>query len=54
MGLNFLINYIGGASAGLMTRAIVYPLEYTRNKMNNQIKNGEGGILSCLREVYNK
>ena len=24
--LDFLINYIGGASAGLMTRAILYPL----------------------------
>lgn len=38
--VNFLINYIGGASAGLTTRALLYPLEYTRNKMNNSIGKG--------------
>ena len=46
-----MVNYIGGASAGLLTRTILYPLEYTRNRMNNQIK-GEKSILGCLKEAY--
>lgn len=47
----FLVNYIGGAAAGLFTRTLLYPLDYTRNKMNNQITK-EGGIFNCLKLVY--
>lgn len=47
--INFGINYASGASAGLFTRTLLYPLEYTRNKMSSQIKKGEGGIWSCLQ-----
>jgi solute carrier family 25 (adenine nucleotide translocator) protein 4/5/6/31 len=45
---------VGGASAGLLTRAMLYPLEYTRNKMNNQVKDGKRSIWGCLREVYER
>ena len=45
---------MGGASAGLLTRAMFYPLEYTRNKMNNQVKDGQRSIWGCLREVYER
>lgn len=51
---DFLANYLGGASAGLTTRAILYPLEFTRNKMNNQLEAKKSGILGCLKEAFAK
>jgi solute carrier family 25 (adenine nucleotide translocator) protein 4/5/6/31 len=49
-----LVNYIGGAAAGLTTRALLYPLEYTRNRMNNQIEAKRIGILGCLEDAFRK
>ena len=48
------MNYVGGAAAGLSTRALLYPLEYSRNKMNNEIEAKKGGILGCLKEAVMK
>jgi len=39
--------------AGISTRMLLYPLEYTRNMMNNQIKR-KNGIVSCLKEALCK
>lgn len=33
----FMTNYLGGALAGLTTRTLLYPLEFTRNKMSGVI-----------------
>jgi solute carrier family 25 (adenine nucleotide translocator) protein 4/5/6/31 len=52
--LNFIVNYLGGASAGLMTRSLLYPFEFTRNKMNNDIQRKNGGIWNCLTDAYKK
>jgi solute carrier family 25 (mitochondrial adenine nucleotide translocator), member 4/5/6/31 len=51
---NFLINYVGGALAGLTTRFLLYPLEFTKNKMNNIISRSKRGIIGHLRDALLK
>lgn len=40
--------------AGLMTRTILYPLEFTRNRMNNDVQGKNKGIMKCLRTAFQK
>jgi solute carrier family 25 (mitochondrial adenine nucleotide translocator), member 4/5/6/31 len=46
-----LVNYAKGALAGLTTRTLLYPLEFTKNKMNNEIVRSRAGILGHLKNA---
>lgn len=40
--------------AGFLTRTVLYPFEYSRNKMSNKIKGGKGGVWNCLQLSFQK
>jgi solute carrier family 25 (mitochondrial adenine nucleotide translocator), member 4/5/6/31 len=50
----FFNNYFGGALAGLTTRTLLYPLEFSKNKMNNIIAKSKKGIVGHLAEAFRK
>jgi len=43
-----LMNSIGGTLGGVTTRLLLYPFDYTRTKMANDIMKKDGGILKTL------
>lgn len=49
-----LMNSIGGTLGGITTRLILYPFDYTRTKMANDITRKEGGIVRTLVNTVKK
>lgn len=53
---HFLTNLLAGATAGAVTQALVYPLDYARTRLANQTKSGRGGeylgLMDCIRKTY--
>ncbi len=49
-----LMNSIGGTLGGITTRLLLYPFDYTRTKMANDITRKEGGIVRTLINTVKK
>lgn len=57
---SFVMNVIAGGAAGASTQFIVYPLDYARTRLSNQVKNGVSktdvnhynGLIDCIRKTY--
>lgn len=49
-----LMNSIGGTLGGITTRLLLYPFDYTRTKMANDITRKDGGILITLLNTVKK
>ena len=49
-----MVNYLGGAAAGLTTRTLLYPLEFARTRLSSQVGPKSIGILGCLSEALAK
>ena len=48
------MNSLSGTLGGITTRLLLYPLDYTRTKMANDIKCKEGGIMRTLLSTLQK
>lgn len=48
------INSLGGTLGGITTRLLLYPFDYTRTKMANDIQRKDGGILKTLMTTIRK
>ena len=51
---SMFINSLGGTLGGITTRLLLYPLDYTRTKIANDILCNEGGILRTLLVTFRK
>lgn len=49
-----LMNSIGGSLGGVTTRLLLYPFDYTRTKMANDITKKDGGIVKTLLNTIRK
>lgn len=49
-----LMNSIGGSLGGITTRLLLYPFDYTRTKMANDITRKDGGIVRTLLNTVKK
>jgi hypothetical protein len=49
-----LVNSIGGTLGGVTTRLLLYPFDYTRTKMANDIQKKDGGIVKTLLTTIKK
>lgn len=49
-----LMNSIGGSLGGITTRLLLYPFDYTRTKMANDITKKDGGIVRTLLNTIKK
>jgi solute carrier family 25 (adenine nucleotide translocator) protein 4/5/6/31 len=49
-----IINSLGGTLGGITTRLLLYPFDYTRTKMANDVKSKEGGIMRTLLSTLQK
>ncbi len=47
-----IVNSVGGTLGGITTRILLYPFDYTRTKMANDVNGKEGGILSNLFKTF--
>jgi solute carrier family 25 (adenine nucleotide translocator) protein 4/5/6/31 len=56
----FLANLVSGGAAGASTQLLVYPLDYTRTRLANQIANKSNsnsgihfnGLIDCIGKTY--
>lgn len=55
-GSNFMDNLLAGAAAGGSTQMLVYPLDYARTRLANQVKSGKTGeyqgLMDCIKKTY--
>lgn len=56
---NFFLNLAAGGAAGAATQTIVYPLDYARTRLANQVKQKNintkiqfNGLVDCLKKTY--
>lgn len=49
-----MINSISGTMGGVTTRLLLYPLDYTRTRMANDIMRKDGGIVRTLLYTIRK
>lgn len=45
---------MGGTLGGITTRLLLYPFDYTRTKMANDVLSREGGIMQTLLATVQK
>lgn len=51
---SMLMNSLGGTLGGITTRLLLYPLDYSRTKMANDITKKDGGIIKTLLNTMRK
>ena len=49
-----IVNSMGGTLGGITTRLLLYPFDYTRTKMANDVARKDGGILRTLLGTFQK
>jgi hypothetical protein len=49
-----VVNSLGGTLGGITTRLVLYPFDYTRTKMSNDVKGKDGGIIKHLSITLKK